>query len=222
MNEQDLSKDLQLAIEKVLEDENVVQSNEKMLSDLISSETFAEEIVENDLVTGEVPITGWKTTAAVKEEEAGDTVFLGNIVSEGVRNAEKIAADRENAENMGDEADAENTENVEEAEDGSMIRSSEDDKKARKARQATSGIRELREDISGWFYTFMCMNIPVIGWIYLLRLAFGRKHPEKRSFARAYLIYKLVFFIVGFLIVAIVVYEALDVLDELLKYMEML
>lgn len=26
-----------------------------------------------------------------------------------------------------------------------------------------------------WFLTFMCMNIPIVGWIYLLCLAFGKK-----------------------------------------------
>lgn len=88
------------------------------------------------------------------------------------------------------------------------------------ARQAEKA--SLKEDISTWFYTFMCLHIPVIGWIYLLRLAFGRKHPEKRSFARAYLIYKLVFLAVGLLIIAILAITALDMLDELLAYMEML
>ena len=31
-----------------------------------------------------------------------------------------------------------------------------------------------------WFFTFMCMNIPVAGWIYLLRLAFGKKASRNR------------------------------------------
>lgn len=136
MNEQDLNKDLQQAIEKVLEDDNAGHTNEELLSNSIVVETGAEE-----------------GTLELK-------------------------------------------------------------KKAEK--------QSLKEDISGWFYTFMCMNIPIIGWIYLLRLAFGKRHPEKRSFARAYLIYKLVFFLIGFLILAVLAYAALDVLDELLAYMEML
>ena len=44
-----------------------------------------------------------------------------------------------------------------------------------------------------WFLTFMCMNIPIVGWIYLLCLAFGKKENQLRDFAKAYLVYKLVF-----------------------------
>ncbi len=37
----------------------------------------------------------------------------------------------------------------------------------------------------------MCMNIPVIGWIYLLILAFCPSKGPRRDFAKAYLLYKL-------------------------------
>ena len=40
-----------------------------------------------------------------------------------------------------------------------------------------------------WFLTFMCMNIPIAGWVYLLCLAFGKKENQLRDFAKAYLIY---------------------------------
>ena len=36
-----------------------------------------------------------------------------------------------------------------------------------------------------WFFTFMCMNIPVAGWIYLLRLAFGKKDNQRLSAVQA-------------------------------------
>ena len=39
-----------------------------------------------------------------------------------------------------------------------------------------------------WFLTFMCMNIPIVGWIYLLCLAFGKKENQLRDFAKAYLV----------------------------------
>ncbi|MCI8660909.1 MAG: hypothetical protein HFG54_11815 [Lachnospiraceae bacterium] len=76
--------------------------------------------------------------------------------------------------------------------------------------------------IHRWFFTFMCMNIPLIGWIYLLYLAFIKKYPERRSFARAYLFYKLIFLIISVLILGILIYIGLDLLDQLLAYMEML
>ena len=73
-----------------------------------------------------------------------------------------------------------------------------------------------------WFFTFMCMNIPIIGWIYLLFLAFSKKYPERKSFARAYLFYKLIFLSVSVLILGVLIYIGLDLLDQLLAYMEML
>ena len=73
-----------------------------------------------------------------------------------------------------------------------------------------------------WFFTFMCMNIPVAGWIYLLRLAFGEKDNQLRDFARAYLLYKLVFLIISLILLGILVYIGLDIVDKVLAYMEML
>lgn len=73
-----------------------------------------------------------------------------------------------------------------------------------------------------WFFTFMCMNIPVIGWFYLLYLAFNKKYQDRQSFARAYLFYKLIFLIIGIIILAILIHIGMELLDELLAYMEML
>ena len=73
-----------------------------------------------------------------------------------------------------------------------------------------------------WFFTFMCMNIPVVGWIYLLRLAFGKKDNQLRDFAKAYLLYKLVFLVISLVILGLLIYIGLDAADKILAYMEML
>lgn len=73
-----------------------------------------------------------------------------------------------------------------------------------------------------WFFTFMCMNIPIAGWIYLLHLAFGKKENQLRDFAKAYLIYKVVFLIAALIILGILVYVGMHVADMVLNYMEML
>lgn len=78
------------------------------------------------------------------------------------------------------------------------------------------------DSIHRWFFTFMCMNIPIAGWIYLLYLAFSKKQTDRREFARAYLFYKLLFLLLSALILGILVYIGLEVLDKLLAYMEML
>lgn len=90
------------------------------------------------------------------------------------------------------------------------------------APQAAPAACQPQAPVHHWFFTFMCMNIPVIGWFYLFYLAFNKKYPDRRSFARAYLLYKLVFLIVGLIILAILIHIGLDLLDQLLAYMEML
>lgn len=79
-----------------------------------------------------------------------------------------------------------------------------------------------QESVSTWFLTFMSMNIPIVGWFYLFRLAFSKKHTQRQNFARAYLFYKLIFLAVSALILGILIYVGLDMLDQILTYMEML
>lgn len=73
-----------------------------------------------------------------------------------------------------------------------------------------------------WFVTFMCMNIPIFGWIYLLILAFSPSKGPRRDFAKAYLIYKLIFLMISLAILAVAFHYGMELLDQLLAYMEML
>lgn len=79
-----------------------------------------------------------------------------------------------------------------------------------------------RSSIQSWFNTFMIMNIPVVGWIYLLVLALRRNGDQKKDFARAYLVYKLVFLLVALGIIIIALYTGMEAADRLLRYMNML
>lgn len=78
-----------------------------------------------------------------------------------------------------------------------------------------------RSPARSWFNTFMIMNIPIIGWLYLLILAFGKK-DQRKDFAKAYLIYKLVFLLVALAIIALLLRVGMDAADQLLQYMDML
>ena len=66
------------------------------------------------------------------------------------------------------------------------------------------------------------MNIPIIGWIYLLILALKKNSDQRKDFARAYLVYKLVFFLVALGILIVLMYSGMEVIDRLLRYMNML
>ena len=77
-------------------------------------------------------------------------------------------------------------------------------------------------EISEWFHTFMCMNMPIVGWFYLFHKARHEEDPARKEFARACLFYKLVFLIAGAVVLLILIWIGLGLLDQLLAYMEML
>ena len=88
-------------------------------------------------------------------------------------------------------------------------------------------IRPLSErwwtpSVRSWLFTFMCMNMPIVGWFYLFHKARYEEDPARKEFARAYLFYKLVFFIAGAVVLLILIWIGLGLLDQLLAYMEML
>ena len=88
-------------------------------------------------------------------------------------------------------------------------------------------IRPLSErwwtpSVRSWFFTFMCMNMPIVGWFYLFHKARYEEDPARKEFARAYLFYKLVLFIAGAVVLLILIWIGLGLLDQLLAYMEML
>ena len=79
-----------------------------------------------------------------------------------------------------------------------------------------------KASVHHWFFTFMWINIPVIGWFYLFYLAFNRKNTSRRNFARAYLLYKLLSVLLSAALLAALVYVGIQVADKVLAYMEML
>ncbi len=67
----------------------------------------------------------------------------------------------------------------------------------------------------------MIMNIPIIGWIYLFILALSKK-DQRKDFAKAYLVYKLVFLLMALAIIAFFLYAGMEAADLLLQYINML
>ena len=76
--------------------------------------------------------------------------------------------------------------------------------------------------VRSWFFTFMCMNMPIVGWFYLFHKAKQEEDPARKEFAQAYLFYKLAFLIAGAVVLLILIWIGLGLLDQLLAYMEML
>ena len=96
-------------------------------------------------------------------------------------------------------------------------------RKAKKRRtKHTLNERWWTPSVRSWFFTFMCMNMPIVGWFYLFHEARQEEDPARKEFARAYLFYKLVFLIAGAIVLLILIWIGLGLLDQLLAYMEML
>ena len=88
-------------------------------------------------------------------------------------------------------------------------------------------IRPLSErwwtpSVRSWFFTFMCMNIPIYGWFYLKKLARQPEHNKMQDFARAYLYYKMVFLAVSLVIVILLLIVGIIGINKLFAYMELL
>lgn len=104
-------------------------------------------------------------------------------------------------------------------------KTSQEKTKEKKEKEKAEGAEEnyvRRSPIRSWFNTFMIMNIPIIGWFYLLILALRKDTDQRRDFARAYLVYKLVFFLVALGILIVLMYTGMEMADRLLRYMNML
>lgn len=78
-----------------------------------------------------------------------------------------------------------------------------------------------RSPVRSWFNTFMIMNIPIIGWIYLFILALSKK-DQRKDFAKAYLVYKLIFLLLALAIIAYGLYVGMEAADTFLQYINML
>ena len=156
--------------------------------------------------TEEVPVDTAKIQAALEQRADQETSVLPRLTLPDTEGPDASAENPVSGKTLQDEA------------------AWESGKPARKKRRT---IRSLRErwwtpSVRSWFYTFMCMNMPIVGWFYLLHKARYEEDPARKEFARACLFYKLVFLIAGAVVLLILIWIGLGLLDQLLAYMEML
>ncbi len=73
--------------------------------------------------------------------------------------------------------------------------------------------------VGQWFQTLCWINIPVIGFIYVIVLALRKKTPpQKRSFAIAYLLYRLLVLCIALTILYVLYKVGLSFVAEILRY----
>lgn len=71
-----------------------------------------------------------------------------------------------------------------------------------------------------WFQTFCWMHIPLVGFWYMVVVALRKKTPkEKKAFARAYILYRILVLILACTILYIFYRMGLSFLEQILSYM---
>ncbi len=86
-------------------------------------------------------------------------------------------------------------------------------------------IREVKVKKAGhignWFQTFCYMRIPIIGFIYILVMAFSKKTPEyKKEFAKGYILYKVLVWILAIVLLYCLYKVGLDFVDGMLSFIK--
>ena len=94
--------------------------------------------------------------------------------------------------------------------------------KTEMSEEQKQNIREMKVKKAGhignWFQTFCYMRIPVIGFIYILVMAFSKKTPEyKKEFAKGYILYKILVWILAIVLLYCLYKVGLDFVDGMLS-----
>lgn len=94
--------------------------------------------------------------------------------------------------------------------------------KTEMSEEQKQNIREMKVKKAGhignWFQTFCYMRIPVRGFIYILVMAFSKKTPEyKKEFAKGYILYKILVWILAIVLLYCLYKVGLDFVDGMLS-----
>ena len=94
--------------------------------------------------------------------------------------------------------------------------------KTEMSEEQKQNIREMKVKKAGhignWFQTFCYMRKPVIGFIYILVMAFSKKTPEyKKEFAKGYILYKVLVWILAIVLLYCLYKVGLDFVDGMLS-----
>ena len=156
--------------------------------------------------TEEVPVDTAKIQAALEKRADQETAVLPRLTLPDTEGPDASAKNPVSGKTLQDEA------------------AWESGKPARKKRRTSRSLRERwwTPSVRSWFYTFMCMNIPIYGWFYLKKLARQPEHNKMQDFARAYLYYKMVFLAVSLVIVILLLIVGIIGINKLFAYMELL
>lgn len=74
-------------------------------------------------------------------------------------------------------------------------------------------------EVGRWFQTICWLKIPIIGFIYMIKLALSRKTPtDKKNFILGYLMYKVLVWLLAVILVYCLYKVGLDFIDGMLQF----
>lgn len=98
----------------------------------------------------------------------------------------------------------------------------QEEKPARGDRRSLNATEEKLRNygrVGQWFLTLCWMNIPVFGFFYMLVLAIRKKTPpQKKSFAIAYILYRMLVLLLAGTILFVLYRVGLSFIEEILRY----
>lgn len=100
----------------------------------------------------------------------------------------------------------------------------ENNRQVQRAVQESEKMEEKLESwgrMGTWFQTFCWMHIPIVGFWYMVMIACRRKTPkEKKAFARAYILYRVLVLILAGTLLYIFYRMGLSFFEQILSYIE--
>lgn len=89
-------------------------------------------------------------------------------------------------------------------------------------RQSDSQISSSQVKDKEWYILFVKSGIPIIGFIYLIYMAFNSRNPNMKSYAGAMVKYRLTTYVIAAILLGMGVLIAIPYMQKLLDYIELL
>lgn len=95
---------------------------------------------------------------------------------------------------------------------------------SRDTSEEDEGSERLRHwgKVGHWFQTFCWMHIPIFGFWYMVVMALRKKNSEeRRAFAKAYVLYRFLVFLLAITILYVLYQMGLSFLEQILSYVDL-
>ena len=197
------------AKESMSQTKQIQHQLEQEVADIMDAESFADLVfIDPD----PLPETS-------KKEEGRTGFFAKRNKDKETDTAAKAAvkAETPQANNKETAVSAGNTEYKETAVDKTAEQAQEADKQEEQIEKLQKWGR-----IGQWFQTFCWMHIPIFGFWYMVVLAVRKRTPEeKKTFARAYVLYRVLVMLLALTILYVFYRMGLSFVEQILAYIDM-